>query len=202
MRLLTNDTLCPPAVLLFVCGADLMFLHERGLYVCASQSFTFLHHLLSFFFLLSFFSHPALLVLVCVCVCVSTYKCVTAVVCLFTFSLLSTFTRLGDLLWTWPWMPHRASSSFLIFPSFPLFFFLPFVHFLQTQERQWTQEDKNTKSQLTAGERNRNCWKGKKKKNIKCSGAAKMEERSKSNEKKKIFFRCWAELQLPSAFVE
>lgn len=47
----------------------------------------------------------------CVCVCASLpFECVTAVVCLFTFSPLSTFTRLRDLHWTWPWMPHPASS--------------------------------------------------------------------------------------------
>lgn len=55
------------------------------------------------------FSHPLPPSHVCVCASLP-YERVTAVVCLFTFSPLSTFTRLRDLHWTWPWMPHSASS--------------------------------------------------------------------------------------------
>lgn len=68
------------AVHLLVCGGDLMFPACSISLSPAASDF------------------PFVLTVIAVCVYVHRpYECVTAVVCLFTFSLFSSFTRLRDL---------------------------------------------------------------------------------------------------------
>lgn len=123
---------------LFVCWGDLMvfFAHDVSMwrFACASVSSTFHHLCFPLLISLSLLNRSlvspsfprSLPFSVCVCVCVSRYECVTAVVCLLTFSALSTFTRKRDLHWTWPWIPNPA-STFSLFLSL----FFSSVFFLQ-----------------------------------------------------------------------
>ena len=207
------------AVHLFVCGGDLVF--SRGVSMWGFQ-----HVPLVFCFppALPFCSpppslHPSLRMRMCVCA-PRPYECVTAVVCLFTFSPLSTFTRLRDLHWTWPWMP-----SFIVLPpllSSPLLSRFLFVidRFSELKiewERRLKKNQKTTKS--TRGQmHNWNNWQesqtglerkhsfsrasGRIARGRKWGGWDKRKDKSKirkkSRQERGRMVRCWAEMQTPS----
>lgn len=113
------------AVHLFVCGGDLMFRRDVSMRRCAcvcvclclsiqhvpSSLFSFAscfpfdlsHHLA-----IIFPSFPSLCLLMYVYVHLFMRVCDSCSL----FVYIPSFTRLRDLRWTWPWMPHPASSSF------------------------------------------------------------------------------------------
>lgn len=134
------------AVHLLVCGGDLVKLHVlqcvARVCVCASVSSMFPHPCFLFPLIFIFVSATVFFLLPAhMCWCASPHECVTAVVCLLTFALLSPFTRRRHLLW--PWMRL-------------LLFFLPFLSFFKRQ----FQKKSNRKEELNkVKKRNNICLK-------------------------------------------